>query len=173
MSKQLPVASGSAWNSATPLKCSPRTAARSLAVLVNPRNPSHLIGKAAWQQFADDVGLPILPISVGTESEFETAVASLADKKVGAISVAADSFFGSYRESLISALTRHAMPAMFFDRESVMAGGLISYGGNASDAQRQAGIYVGRIIRGEKPSDLPVLQPTKFDLVITSPPIIR
>ena len=80
--------------------------------------------------------------------------------------VVPDTLFGSYRESLIAVLARHAMPAMFGGRDSVLAGGLIAYGGSYASAHRQFGIYVGRILRGEKPADLPVLQPTKFDLII-------
>src|SRR5258708_8967167 len=90
----------------------------------------------------------------------------LAEKEVDALNVVPDTLFGSYRENLIAVLARHAMPAMFPTRESVVAGGLISYGGSYAGALRQLGIYVGRILRGEKPADLPVLQPTKFDLVI-------
>jgi putative ABC transport system substrate-binding protein len=74
--------------------------------------------------------------------------------------------FGSYRQSLIAVLARHAMPAMFPIREAIVAGGVISYGANFADAFHLLGIYVGRILKGEKPADLPVLLPTKFDLVI-------
>ena len=80
--------------------------------------------------------------------------------------VAPDTLFGSYRESLVAAATRHAMPTMFFDRESVVAGGLISYSGDTRDSNRQLGVYVGRVLKGEKLSDLPVVQPSKFDLAI-------
>ena len=83
-----------------------------------------------------------------------------------AIIVVPDTLFGSYRESLIAVLERHAMPAMFGGRDSVVAGGLIAYGGSYASAHRQFGIYVGRVLKGEKPADLPVLQPTRFDLVI-------
>jgi putative tryptophan/tyrosine transport system substrate-binding protein len=138
--------------------------ARAFAGLINPKNPTHL--EFLWQNLAHTIGVPIESVSASTESDFEPAIASLAEKQVDALIVVPDSLFGSNRESLIAVLARHAMPAVFLDRASVVAGGLISYGGNATDAQRQAGIYVGRILKGEKPADLPVLQPTKFDLVI-------
>jgi putative ABC transport system substrate-binding protein len=138
--------------------------ARAFAGLINPKNPTHR--EFLWQNLAHTIGVPIESVSASTESDFEPAIASLAEKKVDALIVVPDTLFGSYRESLIAVLVRHATPAVFLDRASVVAGGLISYGGNATDAQRQAGIYVGRILKGEKPADLPVLQPTKFDLVI-------
>jgi len=140
--------------------------ARAIAMLVNPKNPTHLGGKARWQTFADAIGVPIESVSASTESEFESAIASLAEKQIEALNVVPDTLFGSYRESLIAVLARHAMPAMFPIREAAMAGGLISYGANFADAFHQLGIYVGRILKGEKPADLPVLLPTKFDLVI-------
>ena len=140
--------------------------ARAIAMLVNPKNPTHLGGKARWQTFADAIGVPIESVSASTESEFESAIASLAEKQVEALNVVPDTLFGSYRESLIAVLARHAMPAMFPIREAAVAGALISYGANYASALRQVGIYVGRILKGEKPADLPVLLPTKFDLVI-------
>ena len=140
--------------------------ARAIAVLVNPKNPTHFVGKAPWQTFADAIGVPIESVSASTESEFEPAIASLAEKQVDALYVVADTLFGSYRERLSAVLARHAMPAMFTIREATVAGALISYGANYASALRQVGIYVGRILKGEKPADLPVLLPTKFDLVI-------
>ncbi len=140
--------------------------ARAIAMLVNPKNPTHAGGKPRWQALADSIGIPIESVSASMESDFEPAIAGLAEKQVDALNVVPDTLFGSYRENLIAVLARHAMPAMFPTRESVVAGGLISYGGSYAGALRQLGIYVGRILRGEKPADLPVLQPTKFDLVI-------
>jgi putative ABC transport system substrate-binding protein len=140
--------------------------ARAIAMLVNPKNPTHLGGKARWQPFADAIGVPIESVSASTESEFESAIASLAEKQIEALNVVPDTLFGSYRESLIAVLARHAMPAMFPIREAAVDGALISYGCNYASALRQLGVYVGRILKGEKPADLPVLLPTKFDLVI-------
>lgn len=140
--------------------------ARAVAMLVNPSNPTHAGGKPRWKSLADSIGLPIESVSASTESDFEPAIASLAEMQVDALNVVPDTLFGSYRESLVAVLARHGMPTMFPTRESVVAGGLISYGGSYASALRQIGSYVGRILKGEKPADLPVLQPTKFDLVI-------
>jgi len=85
---------------------------------------------------------------------------------VDGLVVAPDTLFSGYSESLVAAANRHAMPTMFFDRESVVAGGLISYSGDTRDSNHQLGVYVGRVLKGEKLSDLPVVQPSKFDLVI-------
>jgi putative tryptophan/tyrosine transport system substrate-binding protein len=140
--------------------------ARAFAMLINPNNPNHIAGKVPWQTLAHAIGISIESVSASSESDFEPAIASLAGKQVDALIVVADTLFGSYRESLNAVLAHHAMPAMFPGRDSVVAGGLIGYGAGYTDAQRLLGIYVGRILRGEKPADLPVLQPTKFDMVI-------
>lgn len=135
-------------------------------MLVNPNNPSHPVGKTPWQNLANSIGVPIESASAGVESDFEPAIASLVEKQVDALYVVPDTLFGSNRNHLIAALARHAMPSMFLDRESVAAGGLMSYGGSFTNAQRQLGVYTGQVLKGEKPADLPVLQPTKLDLVI-------
>ena len=140
--------------------------ARAIAMLVNPKNPTHLGGKARWQTFADAIGVSIESVSASAENEFESTIASLAGKQVEALNVVPDTLFGSYRKSLIAVLARHGMPAMFPIREATVDGALISYGCNYASALRHLGIYVGRILKGEKPADLPVLLPTKFDLVI-------
>lgn len=140
--------------------------ARAFGALVNPQNPSHPVDNSFWQPFADAVGVPIEMVTATTEPEFEPAIASLAAKRVDALLVVADSLFGSNNDRLDAALARHAMPAVFTGRQHAVAGGLLSYGGSFSDAKHQLGIYVGRILKGERPADLPVLQPTKFDLVI-------
>ena len=140
--------------------------ARAIAMLINPKNPTHIADKTCYKPLADAIGVSIDIASASSEGDFEPAIASLADKQVDAVYVVADTLFGSYRDSLIAVLARRGMPAMFVGRQNVMAGGLISYGGSYADAQRQAGIYVGRVIKGDKPADLPVLQPTKFELAI-------
>src|SRR5215212_7528748 len=111
--------------------------ARAIAMLVNPQNPTHRGGKARWQTFADAIGVPIESVSASTESDFEPAIASLAEKQVGALNVVPDTLFGSFRESLIAVLARHAMPAMFPIREAAVDGALISYGSNYASALRQ------------------------------------
>jgi putative ABC transport system substrate-binding protein len=140
--------------------------ARTFGVLVNPQNPSHRIDKGFWQPFADAVGVPIEVVTASTEGELEPTIARLAEKQVDALLVVADTLFGSNSDRLGAALARHAMPAIFTARQHAVAGGLLSYGGSFADAKRQVGIYVGRVLKGEKPADLPILQPTKFDLVI-------
>ena len=137
--------------------------ARAFAVLINPQNPSHAQTKNFWPKFRATLGIPVEVVSASTESEFEPAIASLAEKQVDALYVNPDTLFGS---KLAAVLARHSMPAIFLARESVIAGGLIAYGGSVADAKYQLGRYVGRILKGEKPADLPILQPTKFDLVI-------
>ena len=140
--------------------------ARAFAMLVNPNNPTHTVNKSGWKAVSDAIGLPVETVSAGSEKDFEPAIASLADKKVDAVFVLADSMFGTHRHDLIAVLARHAMPAMFASRQNVLDGGLISYGGSRQEAHRQTGIYTGRILKGDKPSNLPVLQPTKFELII-------
>src|SRR5215204_4735780 len=129
--------------------------ARAIALLANLKNTSHQDGKAYWQDIARSIGVPIESISASAESDFEPVIASLSEKHVDALYVVADTLFGSYAESLGAVLARHKMPALFTARRMAVAGGLIAYGGNYTDAQRQIGIYVGRILKGEKPADLP------------------
>ena len=97
--------------------------ARAVAMLVNPSNPTHAGGKPRWKSLADSIGLPIESVSASTESDFEPAIASLAEMQVDALNVVPDTLFGSYRENLVAVLARHGMPTMFPTRESVVAGG--------------------------------------------------
>jgi putative ABC transport system substrate-binding protein len=137
-----------------------------IAVLVNPKNANaeRITGDLQEVARAKGVQLPIL--KAATAVEIDAAFASLVQLQPGALLVAGDPFFNSRREQLAALASRHAVPAFYQLREFVEAGGLISYGADQTDVPRRAGIYAGKILSGAKPADLPVEQPTKFELVI-------
>jgi len=112
------------------------------------------------------VGQPILIVGASSERGFDAAFTTLAKQKAGALFISPDAFFQSRRVEIVILAARHAIPAISSTREFVEAGGLISYGASQLWASQQAGVYMGRILKGEKPGDLPVVQPTKFELVI-------
>jgi putative tryptophan/tyrosine transport system substrate-binding protein len=138
-----------------------------IALLVNANDPN--VAERSVTPVREAVqakGLEANTLGVGTESEIDSAFASLAQVQSSALLVGADPFFDARREQLVRLAARHAVPAIFSEREFAEAGGLISYGTSRTAAYREAGIYVGRILNGAKPADLPVQQPTKFELVV-------
>jgi putative ABC transport system substrate-binding protein len=140
--------------------------AKFIALLVNPNNPNaeRMVQEVREAARAKGVQLPILKAS--TEGEIDAAFASLAQLQAGALVVGADPFLDSRREQLVALASNHGVPVIYVFREFAEAGGLISYGASFTAASRQFGIYAGRILKGEKPTDLPVQQPTTFELVI-------
>jgi putative ABC transport system substrate-binding protein len=140
--------------------------ATTIGVLVDPDTPGAAAERADLQAAALALGLQLIILDVGNDRDFETAFATFVRRGAGALLVGGGAFLTSNRERLVVLAARHALPAGYGDPESAAAGGLMSYGTSQSDAYRQAGIYAGRILKGEKPGDLPVMQATKFELVI-------
>jgi putative tryptophan/tyrosine transport system substrate-binding protein len=142
------------------------SSATTVALLVNPNRPGVQAQSASLEAAAHSMGLRIIVLNAGSESEIDAAFANLAKHEAGALLVHTDAFFFSRRDQLIDLAKRHAVPATFDRREFTELGGLMSYGGSVTDVYYLAGIYTGRILKGEKPADLPVQQSTKVELVI-------
>lgn len=140
--------------------------AGAIAALVNPNYPDADLQLRELQDAGAAIKRPIRILHAGTESEIDAAFATLAQERADALLVANDPFFFSRRDQIVALAARLAIPVIYSNREFVAAGGLIGYGANLADAFRQGGVYAGRILNGAKPADLPVLQPTKFELVI-------
>jgi putative tryptophan/tyrosine transport system substrate-binding protein len=140
--------------------------ARVFALLVNPSNGYTEPMIRDVQKAADAKGLQLKILKASTESEIDVAFASMANQHVDAIVIGDDPFLFAQQKQLVALASRYAIPTTYQFREVAAAGGLISYGPSLRDAVRQAGIYVGEIIKGAKPAELPVVQPTKFELVI-------
>ena len=137
-----------------------------IAMLVNPDNPPSVAEGTAVQEAAAAVGQPLQVLHASTRRHIDDAFATIEQQRIGALLVSPDPFFFIERIKLVVLVARHALPTIFADREQAEAGGLMSYGASRRDAYRQAGNYAGRIVKGEKPSELPVMLPTKFYLVI-------
>jgi ABC-type uncharacterized transport system substrate-binding protein len=140
--------------------------AQVIALLVNPNGPEAEPTIRDAEMAARAKGVQLAIVKAGTESEIDAAFASLVQLHADALLVGNDPFYLSRREQLVALAARHAVPVSYFFRDFAAAGGLISYGPNLTSIYRQVGIYVGKILKGAKPADLPVEQPTKFELVI-------
>jgi putative tryptophan/tyrosine transport system substrate-binding protein len=140
--------------------------ATAIAALMNPSFPGIEKQVRDAEAAAHVLGLQLIVLRASTEREMETVFATMAQQGVGALLVGVDPFFIAHRDQIVALAARHSIPAMYLTREFAVAGGLMSYGTDLADSYRQAGIYTGRILRGEKPADLPVQRSTKFELVI-------
>jgi putative ABC transport system substrate-binding protein len=140
--------------------------ATTIAMLVNPDSAHTEAEGRDAEAAAQAIGQKFVILNVSSSHDIEPAFASAVQRGVGALLVGSGGFTNSHREQIVALATRHALPTMYPLRESVLAGGLISYGASITDAYRQVGIYAGRILKGEKPANLPVVQSTKFEFVI-------
>jgi putative ABC transport system substrate-binding protein len=141
-------------------------ALNTVAVLVNPSNPSAERDLIEIEAAARSLGLQVHILKASTSSELDSAFANLISSRVDALFVNVDGFFLSRKDQIVALATRHAVPTTYPRQEYTAAGGLLSYATSVTEAYRLVGVYTGRILKGEKPSDLPVQQPTKFQLVI-------
>jgi len=139
---------------------------RVVGLLLNPKNVEAELQKERAQEAARALGLQIVFAEASTEREINEAVASLVDKRGAALLIAGDAFLVAEANLIIALASRYGAPTSFMFRDQAVAGGLMSYGANLNETFRQAGNYAGRILKGEKPGDLPVMQPTKFELVL-------
>jgi putative tryptophan/tyrosine transport system substrate-binding protein len=142
-------------------------AAAAIACLVNPSSPSAEIYAKEAPTTASALGIRVPVLNASTEHDLDEAFASFGKIGVDALIVPAEPFFDSHRDRIVALAARYAVPMMAGLREYVAEGGLMSYGASLSDSYRRAAIYVGRVLKGEKPADLPVMQPTKFNLVLS------
>jgi putative ABC transport system substrate-binding protein len=140
--------------------------ASTIVVLLNPASPTIESQLKDVQEAARAVGRQMHILQASTERDIDAAFATLAQLRAGALLVGADPFFYSQRDQIVAQAARYGVPAIYEQREFAVAGGLVSYGTNLADAYHQVGIYAGRILKGEKPADLPVQQSTKFEFVI-------
>jgi putative ABC transport system substrate-binding protein len=136
------------------------------AVLVNPNNPNAESLARNARERALSLGLQLHIMNAGTAQEIDTAFARIVEQRIGLLLLGADPFFADRRDQFVALTARHAIPAIYFVREFVTAGGLMSYGTSVSDAYRRAGAYTGKILKGVKPADLPIEQSTRFEFVI-------
>jgi putative tryptophan/tyrosine transport system substrate-binding protein len=137
-----------------------------IALLIESTNPSAETLGAATEAAARAIGLQTAAFAANSEASLEAAFAAMAQRQVNALFVGGGPLLGNLRQQTVALASRHGLPAMYSLREYVEVGGLMSYSSDFADSHRQAGAYAGRILKGEKPADLPILQPTKFELVL-------
>jgi putative ABC transport system substrate-binding protein len=137
-----------------------------IALLTHPNSPDALEELRDLNTAAKAIGQELLVVSATSDRDFEAAFASIVQHRAGALLIGQDPFLFQAGGQLVALAARHRIPAIYGNSESVSAGALISYGASLPDAWRLAGVYAGRILKGAKPGDLPVVQPTKFELVI-------
>jgi putative ABC transport system substrate-binding protein len=137
-----------------------------LGVLINPNNWRHQVDADEVEAAARTLGLGVHIVKAGTEGDLDAAFTGLVQRHAQALVIAGDAFFFRVSTKLVAFAEQHSLAAIFGSREFADAGGLMSYAASLAEAHRQAGIYVGRVLKGEKPGDLPVMQPSKFELVI-------
>ena len=137
-----------------------------IGALINPKYPDADLQRRELDDAAATIGQQVRLTEASSESQIEAAFASFANSRVDALIAMNDPFFQSVHNQITALAARYTLPTIYWDREFAAGGGLVSYGPSLTDAFRQAGIYVARILRGEKPRDLPVQQPTKFELVL-------
>ena len=140
-----------------------------VAFLANPANPSAITDAKEIAATAQALAERVVVLNAATQQECEAAFAELSRQGAGALLIQSDPFYNSIIDSLIALARRYAVPVMYTRREFVAAGGLISYGSSLTEAYRQLGIYTGRVVNGTKPADMPILLPTRFELVINLP----
>jgi putative ABC transport system substrate-binding protein len=149
------------------LMCELVPTATNMALLTNPTSPTTAEFETKYAQAASrELGLKLHVLNASTESEIDAALATLDQRGINALLIGSDVFFFDHRGQIVTLAARHSIPTIYDRRECATAGGLISYGASLLDAYRQVGVYVGRILKGERPADLPVMLPTKFELSI-------
>jgi putative tryptophan/tyrosine transport system substrate-binding protein len=137
-----------------------------IALLVNPNTAAGQSQTRDVQDAARALGQRLVVLNADSDASLDGSFAALGREHVGALLVGGDPFFDSRRDRVVALVSQHRMPAIYQFREYALAGGLMSYGASITDMYRQVGLYVGRVLKGEKPGDLPVVGPTKFELVI-------
>lgn len=137
-----------------------------IAFLTNPKNPNSKIDIQEMDEAAKGLSQSIVQLHASSETECDAAFASLAQQSAKALIISSDPYFNTVIEKLVALARRYSVPTIFPRREFSTAGGLVSYGSNLSEAYRQLGTYAGRVLKGDKPADLPVVFPTRFDLIV-------